>query len=44
VRDIGYDPNYDSGGDGFSHLYVIMHKYFVKKPNMQICNLTCFLA
>jgi hypothetical protein len=23
------------GGGGFSHLYVIMHKYFVKKPYMQ---------
>jgi hypothetical protein len=23
------------GGDGFSHAYVIMHKYFVKKTKMQ---------
>jgi hypothetical protein len=29
--------NYDSfhgGGGGFSHLYVIMHKYFVKIPKI----------
>jgi len=27
--------NYDNshGGGGFSHPYVIIHKYFVKKPN-----------
>ncbi len=27
-------PNYDNfhGGGGFSHVYVIMHKYFVNKP------------
>ncbi len=26
------------GGGGFSHLYVIMHKYFIKKPKMQKMN------
>jgi hypothetical protein len=32
--------NYDNfhGGGGFSHPYVIMHKYFVKKPKMQQMN------
>jgi hypothetical protein len=30
------NSNYDHfhGGGGFSHAYVIMHKYFVKKPKM----------
>jgi len=43
-----YD-NFHSGGD-FSHGYVIMHKYFGKKPKMQkistyifVYNLTCFM-
>jgi hypothetical protein len=29
-----HDPNYDNfhGGGDFSHVYVIMHKYFGKKP------------
>ncbi len=29
--------NYDNfhGGNDFSHAYVIMHKYFCKKPKMQ---------
>jgi hypothetical protein len=32
--------NYDNfhGGDDFSHAYVIMHKYFGKKPKMQKMN------
>jgi len=31
-----YNSNYDNfhGGGGFSHLYVIMQKYFVEKPKM----------
>jgi len=35
------NPNYDNfhgGGGGFSHPYVIMHKYFVKKLEMQKMN------
>ncbi len=42
--------NFHGGGD-FSHMYVIMHQYFVKKLEMQKLNtsnftnnLTCFLA
>jgi hypothetical protein len=31
-----YD-NLDGGGD-FSHAYIIMHKYFGKKPKMQRIN------
>ncbi len=48
------NSNYHSfhgGGGGFSHVYVIMHKYFVEKPKMQkmstkgfIYNLTCFVT
>ncbi len=32
--------NYDNfhGGGDFSHAYVIMHKYFGKKPKMQKIN------
>jgi hypothetical protein len=31
------NSNYDNfhGGGDFSHVYVIMHKYFDKKPEMQ---------
>jgi hypothetical protein len=31
------NSNYDDfhGGNAFSHAYVNMHKYFVKKPKMQ---------
>jgi len=34
------NSNYDNfhGGGGFSHLYVIMHKYFVQKLEMQRMN------
>jgi len=34
------NSNYDKfhGGGGFSHPYVIMHKYFVKRPKMQKMN------
>ncbi len=34
------NSNYDSfpSGGGFSHVYVIMHKYFVKKPKMKKMN------
>jgi len=37
------NSNYDNfhgggGGGGFSHPYVIMHTYFVKKPEMQKMN------
>jgi isopentenyl phosphate kinase len=47
------NSNYDilHGGGGFSHVYVIMHKYFSKNLEMQkmstqvlIYNLTCFFA
>jgi hypothetical protein len=34
------NSNYDNfhGGGDFSHAYVIMHKYFGKKPKMQKIN------
>jgi hypothetical protein len=34
------NSNYDNfhGGHDFSHAYVIMHKYFGKKPRMQKMN------
>jgi hypothetical protein len=35
--DVLDNSNYDNfhGGGDFSHVYVIMHKYFDKKPEMQ---------
>jgi hypothetical protein len=33
-----YDNFHGGGGGGFSHLYVIMHKYFVKKLEMKKMN------
>jgi len=50
---INDNSNYDHfhGGGDFSHMYVIMHKYFGKKPRNAkneyisfLYNLTCFLA
>jgi len=34
------NSNYNNfhGGDSFSHVYVIIHKYFVKNPKMQKMN------
>jgi len=32
------NSNYDNGGGDFSHAYVIMHKYFGKKSEMQKMN------
>jgi hypothetical protein len=32
------NSNHDNGGGDFSHAYLIMHKYFGKKPEMQKMN------
>ncbi len=37
LNNSNYD-NFHGGGGGFSHLNVIMHKYFVKESEMQKLN------